>query len=99
MLRPLVIFMLSFHFPIDAYAVAQESKAFSETIESTQGSYSILVEPKSKKVEVVRIKEKSGAPPYLRLRVHRKEKRPLEVRLRAIDREESPLRYSGKITD
>jgi hypothetical protein len=92
---PIAFLSLS-HAPFSPAADA-ESLSWQEALHSPMGTYSVHV--KEKKVEVVRTDpaEKKQVP-YLRLKVHRKDRSPLEVRLQTLETPDEPLRYTGHIS-
>jgi hypothetical protein len=78
-------------------AAEEQAGGWEEKISAKEGEFLVRVEPRQKKVEVRRVGAAPGAPPYLRIRIHRKEARPLEVRLKTLEVAQSPVRYSGRI--
>jgi hypothetical protein len=75
---------------------AEEASSFEEKIQSDSGNYSVKVEPKKKKIEVVKVDAGKDVPPYMRIRVLRKDSRPLELRLHTLNDPKMPPTYSGK---
>lgn len=73
----------------------QGADTWEKTLAAKEGSYSVKVE--KKKVEVKRVDPGPNSPPFMRLRIHRREDRPLEVRLKAIEPLGQPATYTGHI--
>lgn len=81
---------------MNAYSNSETSAdEITQTIESQDGSYSVHILPKNKKVEVRQIKGSSSVPPHLRLRILRKDQKPLDVKLHTMSAKE-PV-YSGRL--
>jgi hypothetical protein len=76
---------------------AENTANWEEKIQADSGIFSVKVVPNKKKVEVVKVDAGKDAPPYMRIRVLRKDKRPLELRLHTLNDPKMPPTYSGKM--
>jgi hypothetical protein len=93
----LLILVLIALAPASALAIGlgMSETPFSKDLTSDLGNYSVSVNPKEKKVDVVKIEGNAQTPPHVRIKILRKDDRPLEIGLRTIESPKAPVTYSG----
>ena len=80
-----------------AVGLGQSETPFSKNLNSDLGQYSVSVNPKEKKVDIVKVEGDAKTPPHVRIKILRKDDRPLEIGLRTMEHPKSPVTYSGHI--